>query len=319
MYQYFDYCLNLAQKYYCKTNPQVGAVIVYNGKIIASGYHRGPGSNHAEIEALANLKQKINPEMAMFVSLEPCNHVGKTNPCTHAIIQSGIKNVFYAVSDNNPDVSGAGHAYLKQNGVNASHINHRSSYLFYQPYLRWNKHRKPWFHLKQAQTINNVIGIENERLFITGHQANAWTMRERLKSDALVVSARTILTDDPKLTVRMDGKELLKPLIVIGRNLDMSNFSQYKNRPIHLIVNIDDLEATCIKHNYRQLLVECGAEMGSLLIQKRIINQISILRSTKTIKNEGAIFGITPSDRAFNKVSLTSLGNDYLESYFSTI
>lgn len=111
--------LRLARKGLGRTspNPMVGAVIVRDGKAIASGYHRKAGENHAEVEALSDLGGKVDSGDTLYVTLEPCNHHGKTPPCTEAILRSGIKHVVIGMKDPNPDVSGGGEEYLRKNGV----------------------------------------------------------------------------------------------------------------------------------------------------------------------------------------------------------
>ena len=99
-------------------NPAVGAVIVRDGRVIASGYHKKAGTAHAEVDAISNLKEKITARDIIYVTLEPCNHHGKTPPCTKAILDSGIKNVVIGMKDPNPAVKGGGMEYLKEKGGN---------------------------------------------------------------------------------------------------------------------------------------------------------------------------------------------------------
>jgi diaminohydroxyphosphoribosylaminopyrimidine deaminase/5-amino-6-(5-phosphoribosylamino)uracil reductase len=94
-------------------NPVVGAVIVRGGQVIATGYHKKAGANHAEVEALSKINGKGKASDILYVTLEPCNHYGRTPPCTEAIIKSGIKNVVVGMSDPNPKVKGGGSEYLK--------------------------------------------------------------------------------------------------------------------------------------------------------------------------------------------------------------
>ena len=98
-------------------NPVVGAVIVRNGDIIASGYHEKAGYPHAEIEALRKIEGEARRGDSLYVTLEPCNHYGKTPPCTEAILKSGLTRVFIGMRDLNPNVSGGGSQFLEENGI----------------------------------------------------------------------------------------------------------------------------------------------------------------------------------------------------------
>ncbi|MFC1867239.1 bifunctional diaminohydroxyphosphoribosylaminopyrimidine deaminase/5-amino-6-(5-phosphoribosylamino)uracil reductase RibD, partial [Thermodesulfobacteriota bacterium] len=111
--------LRLAKKGLGRTspNPAVGAVIVRNGNVIASGYHKKAGHNHAEVEALSTLGGGIRAGDTLYVTMEPCNHHGKTPPCTEAIIKSGLKRVVIGMSDPNPAVSGGGAEFLRKRGI----------------------------------------------------------------------------------------------------------------------------------------------------------------------------------------------------------
>ncbi len=117
---WMEKALKLALKAKGKTspNPLVGAVLVKNQKIIASGYHHQAGKPHAEVEALSRISKSQSKNAILYVTLEPCSHFGRTPPCTNFLIKKGIKKIIIAMQDPNPKVAGKGIAYLKKQGVN---------------------------------------------------------------------------------------------------------------------------------------------------------------------------------------------------------
>lgn len=220
------YYLNLAleqafqQRGFCAPNPSVGAVIVdQTGNVISKGFHNGPGSNHAEIDALRRLKN-VPDNVTMYVTLEPCCHFGKTPPCTTAIIQSGIKRVIYALTDPNPIVSGTGASILRANGVTCEVINVSEIDQFYESYRYWTAYNKPFVTAKLAMTFDGKIGGKySTPLPLTGAEINEYTHLQRKTHDAFLTTARTILSDDPQLNARVNQEIFAKPLYILDRNL----------------------------------------------------------------------------------------------------
>ncbi len=198
-------CLTLALRGYGRVhpNPLVGCVIVNNGAIVGEGYHRGFGASHAEADALAQAGAKARGS-TLYVNLEPCAHHGKTPPCAQAIIAAGVREAVIAVKDPNRLVAGRGMALLKKAGIvvrsavlldEAERLNER--------FLTFHRMGRPFVGLKWAQSIDGrVADAVGGSRWITGPHSRAEAHRLRAGYDACLVGAHTVVTDDPKLTVR---------------------------------------------------------------------------------------------------------------------
>lgn len=227
--KFLKIALDLAKKRkgYCAPNPAVGAVVVKNHQIIATGFHWGAGHPHAEIEALALLNHDQSQGADLYVTLEPCCHHGKTPPCTHAIQKSGIARVFYGFTDPDPRVAGQGAAWLTAAGIPCKQHLLPEITEFYQSYRYWQITKRPRVSAKLALSLDGKIaGIQGERIKISGTQADRLTHQQRNFADALLTTARTICQDDPYLTVRLPEIILQKPIYVLDSRLSIPLMSQ---------------------------------------------------------------------------------------------
>ncbi len=212
--------ISLAQRAKGKTapNPCVGAVLVKEGKVVASGYHRGYGLPHAEVEVLKDARKKnIDPrECALFVTLEPCNHFGKTPPCTKAILEAGIKEVYVGALDPNPQVEGGGARFLQSKGVQVETgiLQAQCTDLIRDFYL-WKIEKRPFFYLKLASTLDGKIATSTgHSSWISSEKSRAKVHQLRKKVQAVLVGGNTFVQDNPKLTVRK-AKSKKQPLALI--------------------------------------------------------------------------------------------------------
>jgi diaminohydroxyphosphoribosylaminopyrimidine deaminase/5-amino-6-(5-phosphoribosylamino)uracil reductase len=156
--------LRLAKKGMGRTspNPAVGAVIVRDGKIIASGYHKRAGDNHAEVEALAEMGGRAREDDVLYVTLEPCHHHGRTPPCTQAILKEGLKKVVVGMRDPNPEVTGGGCEFLAQKGVEVkSGILESECRKFYESYIKFVLTGRPYVVAKSALTLDGWIAASS--------------------------------------------------------------------------------------------------------------------------------------------------------------
>lgn len=197
-------------------NPMVGAVIVKNGRLIAEGYHKKAGRPHGEIEALRKAGKRASGAQ-MFVNLEPCCHQGRTPPCTQALIESGIKEVFVGMRDPNPLVAGKGIRRLKQAGIpvhtgllkqECQHLN--------EVFVKYIQTGMPFVTLKSALSLDGKIATSTgESQWITGPEARQRVHRMRDQVDAILVGAGTVLKDNPRLTTRLKKGKGRNPARVI--------------------------------------------------------------------------------------------------------
>lgn len=203
---------------FCAPNPAVGAVLVKEGRVIASGYHSGPGQPHAEVEALRSVSQDDCNHSTLYVTLEPCCHFGRTPPCTDLILSRGIRNVVFAYLDPNPLVSGQGMRALQRAGVQCTQLECPEVSEFYAAYALWWQHKRPRFTAKIAVSLDGKIAAAGGRpLPITGDEARQFTHTHRLHSDAILTTAQTILADDPALNARLESGDVAKSVYVLDR------------------------------------------------------------------------------------------------------
>ncbi|MCP0913346.1 MULTISPECIES: bifunctional diaminohydroxyphosphoribosylaminopyrimidine deaminase/5-amino-6-(5-phosphoribosylamino)uracil reductase RibD [Legionella] len=202
----------------CAPNPSVGAIAVQNGKIIAQAWHQGAGTPHAEQALLARLEPAL-PGITLYVTLEPCNHWGRTPPCVEAIIKYGIQKVVYAYSDPNPVViNNNTPELLRKQGVEVEYFPLPEIALFYQSYQRWTCTHKPFVTCKIAQTLDGKIaGKQGQQLWLSNSLCAEFTHKKRQCSDVILTTARTINEDNPRLNVRLPGVQAAKHVAIIDR------------------------------------------------------------------------------------------------------
>lgn len=185
-------------------NPQVGCVIVgKGGTVLAEGWHRGPGTNHAEVDALAKLRLGRATGATMYVNLEPCNHHGRTPPCAPAVIESGVARLVIGGMDPVPGHDG-GAARIAKAGIRVTRgVLAPACEELNRGFYMWARRGRPWFTLKAAMTLDGRIATsKGASKWITGPQARAVTHQLRAQHDAVLVGIGTVLADDPELTVR---------------------------------------------------------------------------------------------------------------------
>jgi diaminohydroxyphosphoribosylaminopyrimidine deaminase/5-amino-6-(5-phosphoribosylamino)uracil reductase len=188
-----------------RPNPLVGALLVYNNTIIGEGFHKQYGAAHAEVNAIDSVQDKtLIPDSTLYVTLEPCNHFGKTPPCTELIIKRNIKKVVVATKDPNPLVSGKGIQRLEAAGVNVS-VGLCAGEAEWQNRRFFCAHRRkrPYIILKWAQSANGFMASERKSpIWISNVYSRKWVHKWRSEEDAIMVGPGTLLHDNPQLTTR---------------------------------------------------------------------------------------------------------------------
>ena len=189
-------------------NPCVGAVVVKNGKVVGKGYHKMAGTPHAEVHALRYAGSKAR-NSTLYVTLEPCNHTGRTPPCTEAILQAGVKRTVIGMPDPNPQVSGGGGEYLASRGVSVTTgILQEKCREINLPFIKHTTTGLPWVILKAGMSLDGRIAARQGRSTrITNEQSNRQVHRLRDRVDAMLVGIETALVDDPSLTTRLPGRK----------------------------------------------------------------------------------------------------------------
>lgn len=204
------------------SNPQVGCVLLAaDGTVLAEGYHRGAGTAHAEIDALAQLPDGAAAGATAVVTLEPCDHTGLTGPCSAALLAAGVARVVYAVSDPSPAAAGGG-ARLAAAGVQVQGgvLAHRVEEAI-AAWLTATRLRRPYVTVKWAATLDGrIAAADGSNRWITGPEARRDVHVRRAQASAILAGIGTVLADDPSLTAR-DGEGALLPhqpaAVVLGR------------------------------------------------------------------------------------------------------
>src|ERR1700719_350919 len=231
-----EHALSLARKGIglASPNPQVGCVIVRDSQIVGEGFHQYEWRDHAEVVALKSAGEKARGA-TLYVTLEPCNHTGRTGPCTEAIIAAGVQRVVAAMDDPNPVNSGRGFERLRAAGIDVfTGVCEEEARRLNEPFAFWIRTKKPFVTLKSAMTLDGQLALPRSekwggknsgkrRSWITSEESRAEVHRMRHASDGLLTGIGTILADDPLLTDRSGlprRKRLLR--VVLDSKLHLS-------------------------------------------------------------------------------------------------
>jgi diaminohydroxyphosphoribosylaminopyrimidine deaminase/5-amino-6-(5-phosphoribosylamino)uracil reductase len=270
----------------CAPNPIVGAVIIDQaGNVIGEGFHdRMKSNDHAEVVAIKNAG-KAAAGATLIVTLEPCNHLGQTGPCTKAIIDAGITTVVFAVSDPNPIAAG-GQVRLQSAGINVvtGVLSKEASYSN-RAWLTKIKKNRPYFTWKVATTLDaKLAATDGTSKWISNEVSRADVQRLRRESDAILVGTNTILTDNPHLIPRGDFAGFTRnPIRVICGEQELPADSQiFDDKAQTVVVKSKDLKQLVAKLNeleLNQVFVEAGSTFASALMAAGLIDELVIYQA----------------------------------------
>ncbi len=304
--------IELAQLGPYSSNPRVGAVCVQNGLVVGTGYHRGAGTAHAEVEALAAAGAAAT-NADLYVSLEPCSHFGRTPPCTQAIIEAGIRRVFYAQSDPTRE-AGGGANVLHAAGIEAAgEIEFTRSFAVNR---EWNYRMRtgvPFVTWKFAQSLDGrVAAAVGERTSIGGVESQRFVHELRSRVGAIVVGTQTFLVDQPSLTAReTDGslKESQPMKVVMGiRDIAPAEFLHLATRDPKAALLA--LAAQGINH----VLLEGGPTLAAAFIEAGCINEVISITAPLTLgSGPRALATNSPFMNRINITSTFTLGSDLIQ------
>jgi diaminohydroxyphosphoribosylaminopyrimidine deaminase / 5-amino-6-(5-phosphoribosylamino)uracil reductase len=283
-------------------NPMVGAVIVKGGRIVSQGYHQRVGSDHAEVAAIKASKESL-AGAALYVSLEPCCHYGRTPPCVDQIIDSGIKRVVCASLDPNPQVNSQGLKRLSEAGIEVVNgILEEEAKQLNEAYFYYHQQGRPFVAVKFAISLDGKLATKTkDSKWITNEAARIYARSLRSQYQAILVGSGTLLTDDPHLGSREPAK--YEPLrIVLDSRLSLPLSSQVLRDDNVLIATtetaplgkISDLKAKGVK-----VLVFKGSSIPikSLLKTLHKLKVVSIL-----VEGGGQVLGSFFDSRLVDKV-----------------
>ncbi|MFK7791697.1 MAG: bifunctional diaminohydroxyphosphoribosylaminopyrimidine deaminase/5-amino-6-(5-phosphoribosylamino)uracil reductase RibD [Devosiaceae bacterium] len=269
-------------------NPAVGCLIVRDGVIVGQGATGQGGRPHGETRALADAGDKAHGATA-YVSLEPCDHQGKTGPCTQALIEAGIAEVFIALGDPDPRVSGAGVKRLQAAGM---HIRSEPfadlramAVVAHAGHISRTRLGRPHVTLKLALSADGAIGVSGDgQVAITGAATNRLMHGLRSRMDAIAVGGGTLRADAPKLTVRLPGLEGCAPKrVAFTTGHAPDGFQALVGRDLQ-----SDLE-TLGAQGITRLLVEGGAKLAQSFLRNGLVDELILLKGTGTLETD-AIF-----------------------------
>ncbi len=216
--KYMWMALDLARQGQGRTspNPMVGAVLVKDGVVVGSGYHQAAGMPHAEVVALRKAGEKARGAV-LYVNLEPCSHHGRTPPCTDALIKAGVREVVAAMTDPNPLVAGTGFQKLQSAGIKVRQgVLEEKARRLNEVFIKYITTGRPFVAVKAAMSLDGKIATRTgESKWITGEKSRQYVHRLRDRVDAIAVGIDTVLSDDPRLTTRLEGEKGKDPLRVV--------------------------------------------------------------------------------------------------------
>ena len=265
-----------------KTNPNVGAVIVHNQTIIGEGWHEYFGGPHAEVNALKSVQERDLQKLkdsTIYLTLEPCNHHGKTPPCVEAIIQNKIPRVVIGTLDPNPQMAGSSIRILEAAGIEvcmSERIIECKNLI--EKFSVQQAEKRPFITLKWAETFDGFIGSNTERLAISHPLTQFWTHRLRSERQAIWVGKNTLVLDNPHLDIRK-STGMAPTIIVLDRKGDLPKNLKIFKAPENILYitenhNITDLPANVSMHyiypqtTLSDILREIYANgIGSILVE----------------------------------------------------
>ncbi|PWC07520.1 bifunctional diaminohydroxyphosphoribosylaminopyrimidine deaminase/5-amino-6-(5-phosphoribosylamino)uracil reductase RibD [Mycetocola zhujimingii] len=306
-------------------NPRVGCVITTpDGAVIAEGWHRGAGTAHAEVDALSHLDGPLPAGSTAVVTLEPCNHTGRTGPCTQALINRGISRVVYSVADPGRH-SGGGAERLRAAGVDViPNVLTAEGEALIADWLRAARLGRPYVTAKWAQSLDGrSAAADGSSQWITGPVARADVHRRRGDADAIAVGTGTALADDPALTARAEDGTLLpdQPIPVIFGTRAVPNNARLLAHP-HPPVFLSgtdlaaDLESLA-ERGIRSLFVEGGPTLISALTAAGLVDEYllyvapTLLGGPRTALGDIGV-GSIDEMRRLEIESVETLGDDLL-------
>lgn len=305
-------CLQLARNGMGKTypNPLVGSVLVYDDQILGEGWHRRSGQPHAEVEAIGSVKElQLLPKSTLYVNLEPCNHHGKTPPCSDLIVKSGIRKVVVGSLDPNPKVAGAGIKTMEDAGIEVlTGILEEDCQQLNKRFMSYHLKRRPYVILKWAESPDGFIA-PNEQLkgdphWISNPFSRQQVHRLRAREQAILIGAQTLRTDDPGLNTRYWSGS--NPLAIVwtksGNIPENSKLWQTNSHTMLLVAqeqankklfglteiathihSVDDVLELLHQREIQSVIVEGGAQVISQFVQSGKWDEAIVFRGEKLL------------------------------------
>jgi diaminohydroxyphosphoribosylaminopyrimidine deaminase/5-amino-6-(5-phosphoribosylamino)uracil reductase len=319
-------------------NPAVGCVLVRDGEIVGEGFHQYEWRDHAEIVALKSAGEKARGA-TLYVNLEPCNHTGRTGPCTEAIVAAGIRRVVVAMQDPNPATSGHGFERLQSAGIEVgSGVLEEEARRLNEAFTCWIRTKKPFVTLKSALTLDGQLALAKSKKrarseWITSEESRAEVHRTRHASDAVLTGIGTVLADDPFLTDRsglsrrkrlvrvvLDSKLRISPksrivktadddlLVFTAATLDCAKARKLQNAGVEIVRaatwrGLIDLRVVLTELGRREILgvlLEAGPSLNGAALGAGLVDKLVLFYAPKFAGETGVPFAdMQPVPRVF--------------------
>jgi diaminohydroxyphosphoribosylaminopyrimidine deaminase/5-amino-6-(5-phosphoribosylamino)uracil reductase len=313
-------------------NPQVGCVVLNPaGDIIAEGWHRGSGTAHAEIDALSKLSPEQATGATFVVTLEPCNHTGKTGPCAQALIEAQVGRVVYAATDPGHASSG-GAARLREAGIEViGGVLEREVEELLTEWMLAARLQRPHVTVKWASSLDGrAAAHDGSSQWITGPEARERVHAQRSAADAIVVGTGTLLADNPSLTARYENGTLHEeqPVpVIIGRRQVPASARVFEHPLEPLIIGHNDLQAALtemFERGIRTVYLEGGPTLASAFIAAGLADRFYIYLAPTLLGGDKLALGNLGVDTLAERIDLTinnveNLGNDILITAVPTV
>lgn len=329
-------------------NPAVGAVLVRDGRVVARGHHAKAGGPHAEVVAI-RAAGDLTRGADLYTTLEPCDHYGRTPPCSIAILRAGIRRVLVGSSDPNPLVNGKGIARLRREGVEVVEgVLAPACDALNAHWFRYIRDGRPYVTLKAAVTLDGRIATRTgDARWVSGEAARRWVHRLRDRVDAVLVGAGTARVDDPELTVRLPGGRGRDPVrVVLDTDLSLpralrlfharsaaptivahaSSRARRLGPGVELLrcrrgkggVDLRDLLAKLAARGIMHLLVEGGARVHARFLEGDLVDRLAVFVAPKIGGSDGVPLAALPGPPrmadalALEDVEVERIGDDVL-------
>jgi diaminohydroxyphosphoribosylaminopyrimidine deaminase/5-amino-6-(5-phosphoribosylamino)uracil reductase len=283
---FMNMALDLAAKGegFTSPNPMVGAVVVKDGRVVGRGYHKIAGGPHAEVNAL-DAAGDFAKGATLYVTLEPCNHTGRTPPCTCKILELGVGRVVAAMKDPNKKVTGGGVEFLEQNGVQVTTgVCEAQAKKLNETFIKYVRSGRPFVMAKCAATLDGRIATRTgDSRWVTGEAARRFVHQLRHKVDAILVGINTIRNDNPSLTTRLAGLQSSDPArIILDTHLSISPYTrvlqQTSAAPTILVAGPAAVE------DKKRALEKTGAQVIQVSLKNNLIDMNALMKQLGTME-----------------------------------
>ena len=285
-------CISLGLKALGNTypNPNVGALLFYDGKIISEGFTKEHGKNHAEINVMNKISDnEVLKKSTLYVTLEPCSHYGKTPPCCEAISNKRIKEVIVGINDPNKLVNGRGINYLKNNNIKVkTGILENECKKLHKRFLTFQNKKRPYIILKWAETLDRFISPKKQKnnrpYWISNIYSRQLVHKWRSQEHAILIGGKTYENDSPILNSRLwDNNNPEKFILTNNKNFKDSNYNKINDKDLFTVNEISDY---LYNKNIQSIIVEGGSKTIENFINKGVWDEARIIQNSKKL-NDG--------------------------------